>query len=389
MVSKAAFEESGLSAPPRSKSKAILDEWVAPAGIRFNGPNPWDIRVHDPRFYDRVLSQGSLGFGESYMDGWWDCPELDQLMDRVLRHGLYTLRPSSWRIMLEVLRLRVLNLHSTEQSRRVAEVHYDLSNELFARMLGPTMTYSCAYWERAKSLDEAQDHKHDLICDKIRLERRHRLLDIGCGWGSFLAHAYKRTGCAGHGVTISEPQWRYARQAHEHLDVSLVDYRDPSIDARGPFDRIVSVGMFEHVGKRNHRAFFARVAKLLADDGILLLHTIGNKGRGGANPWILRYIFPNSLAPCVRDIAEGLDEFFVLEDWHSFGHDYDKTLMEWARSFERYAASPEFPFDRRFYRMWRFYLYSFAGSFRAKNYLQLWQIVASKKGVRGGYRSIR
>lgn len=373
------------------RARAIVERALATAGIRIDGPEPWDLQVHDPAFYDRVVAQGTLGLGESYMEGWWDCPELDQLVDRALRHGVKDTRPTSWRIPLEFARLHLLNLQSLRGSRRVAEVHYDLGNDFFERVLGPTMTYSCGYWRQAGSLDEAQDRKHDLVCDKLGLQSQHRLLDIGCGWGRMLAHAHRRTGCRGRGVTVSRPQWQYASQTHRELPdaFSLADYRDPSIDAHGPFDRIVSIGMFEHVGAKNHRAFFARAASLLADDGLFLLHTMGNRARTGVDPWIDRYIFPNSAVPCVRDISRCIDEFFVLEDWHTFGDDYEQTLMAWARNFDAYAKTPEFPFDRRFHRMWRYYLYSFAGSFRARNYLQLWQIVLSKKGTRGGYRPVR
>jgi cyclopropane-fatty-acyl-phospholipid synthase len=389
MVLRANSDLAFAAASP--SGRAIVDRVFAKAGIRIDGPNPWDLRVLDDRFYDRVLSQGTLGLGESYMDGSWDCAALDQFMERALRHGIKNYAPTDWRIPLAVLRLRLLDLQSVRRSKRVAEVHYDLGNDFFSRMLGSTMTYSCGYWPNASSLDEAQDKKHDLICDKLRLDRGHRLLDVGCGWGRLLAHAHRRTGCQGWGVTVSEPQWRHATEAYKDLPLrfSLVDYRDRSVAAEGPFDRIASVGMFEHVGARHHRAFFARMASLLADDGLFLLHTIGNREKTGVDPWIDKYIFPNSAAPCVSDIAQAIDEFFVLEDWHSLGQDYERTLMAWAENFEAYARSAEFTFDRRFYRMWRYYLYSFAGSFRARNYLQLWQIVLSKKGTRAGYRSVR
>jgi cyclopropane-fatty-acyl-phospholipid synthase len=390
MVAGAIPTAPKVRAAGATRSRAIVERILDGAGIRVDGPDPWDLQVRDERFFDRVLVGGTLGFGESYMDGWWDCAALDQLMERALRYGLKD-HAMTWQTRLAVARLRLLNLQSTQRSRRVAEVHYDVGNDFYARMLGPTMTYSCGYWRDAASLDEAQDRKHDLVCDKLGLERHHRLLDIGSGWGRLLAHAHRRTGCHGTGVTVSEPQWRFAKTAHGELPVaySLVDYRDRSLDAAGPFDRIASVGMFEHVGARNWRGFFARASQLLADDGLLLVHTMGNRARTGVDPWIDRYIFPNSAVPCARDLAEAFEGHFVLEDWHVFGDDYDRTLMAWARNFEDYARTPGFPLNRRAARMWRYYLYSFAGSFRARNYLQLWQVVLSKKGTRGGYRSVR
>jgi cyclopropane-fatty-acyl-phospholipid synthase len=374
-----------------SVSKTVITDLLATAGIRIDGAGPCDLSIRDERFYDRVLVEGTLGLGESYMDGWWECAQLDQFMDRAMRHGLKALGPKSLRVKLAILGLQWLNLQSPRGSRRVAEVHYDLGNDFFAQMLGPTMTYSCGYWPKAKDLDEAQDHKHALIFEKLGLAANHRLLDIGCGWGRLLASAHESTGCQGRGLTISEPQWRYATDAcrGRPIEIALLDYRDPAAGAGGPFDRIVSVGMFEHVGRRNHRAFFARVAELLADDGLFLLHTIGNRGQIGVDPWFNKYILPNSAVPCVSDLATVIDEHFVLEDWHSFGQDYDRTLMEWAKNFERHAQSAAFQFDRRFYRMWRYYLYSFAGAFRSRRHLQLWQLVLSKKGRRGGYRSVR
>lgn len=390
MVSSAMPVRAKARGDRLDSSRATVEPLLEGAGIRIEGPDLWDVRVHDDRFYERLLMHGTLGLGESYVEGWWDCEALDQMVERALRHGLKQ-RAMPWRSRLSVARMRLLNLQSIPRSRHVAHVHYDLGNDFFARMLGPSMTYSCAYWPRAATLDEAQDRKHDLICDKLRLERGHRLLDIGCGWGRMLAHAHRRTGCDGLGVTVSEPQFRHATEVNRGLpvEVSLVDYRDRSIDARGPFDRIVSVGMFEHVGARNARGYFARARELLADDGLLLLHTMGNRARTGVDPWIDRYIFPNSSVPCARDLAEAFEGLFVLEDWHVFGDDYDRTLMAWAKNLEEYSRSPEFPFDRRFYRMWRYYLHSFAGSFRARNSLQLWQLVLSKNGTRGGYRSVR
>ena len=390
MVSRAMPLTAKVRETRSDSSRAIVEPLLGSAGIRIDGPDPWDVRVNDDRFYDRLLVHGTLGLGESYMEGWWDCDALDAMVERALRRGLKQ-HALTWRNRLSIARMRLLNLQSIRGSRKVAQVHYDLGNDFFTRMLGPSMTYSCGYWPRAATLDEAQERKHDLVCDKLRLERGHRLLDIGCGWGRMLAHAHRRTGCEGLGVTVSERQFRHATATHAGLPIefSLVDYRDQSIDAKGPFDRIVSIGMFEHVGARNVRGYFARARELLADDGLLLLHTMGNRAVTGVDPWIDRYIFPNSSVPCARDLAEGFEGLFVLEDWHVFADDYDRTLMAWAKNFEEYARSPDFPFDRSFYRMWRYYLYSFAGSFRARNALQLWQLVLSKKGTRGGYRSVR
>jgi cyclopropane-fatty-acyl-phospholipid synthase len=373
-----------------ASASATVEDVLASAEIQIDGPDPWDIQVLDDRFYDRVLADGSLGLGESYMDGWWESAAIDQMVERALVNGLKE-KTTRWQARLARLRLRLFNLQSLRDSRRVAQTHYDLGNDFFARMLGPTMTYSCGYWPGASTLDEAQDAKHDLICRKLGLEQRHRLLDIGCGWGQLLGHAYRRTGCSGRGVTISEPQWCYATRACEGLpiDIACIDYRDPAVGDAGVFDRIASVGMFEHVGTRNYREFFARVSSLLADDGLFILHTIGCARGSGVDAWIDRYIFPNSVVPSIRDLARHLDELFVMEDWHCLRHDYDRTLMAWAHNFETYARSPEFPFDRRFVRMWRYYLYSFAGGFRAGNNMQLWQIVLSKNGTKGGYRSIR
>jgi cyclopropane-fatty-acyl-phospholipid synthase len=385
---------SNLHAPPSSarpsKSRLLIEGLLAEAGVRVGGSEPWDVQVSDERFFDRALAEGTVGVGESYADGWWDCAALDQFAERAMRQRLKQRTPRRVLAQLALLRLRFLNRQS-HADHRVASAHYDLGNALFERMLGPTMTYSCGYWARAQNLDEAQDHKHDLICDKLGLLPQHRLLDLGCGWGRLLSHAHRRSGCSGFGVTISEPQRKYAADAADGLpiEVALADFRDPLIDARGPFDRVVSVGMFEHLGRANQRVFFERAAELLTDDGLLLVQTIGNHARSGADPWIDRHIFPDSVVPCPKDITSAIGDRFVLEDWHSFGHDYAKTLMEWARNFDGCATDAALGLDPRFQRTWRYYLHTFAGAFRAGNSLQLWQLVLSKRGTRGGYRSVR
>ena len=246
------------------------------------------------------------------------------------------------------------------------------------------MTYTCGYWKEATSLAEAQIAKLDLICRKLQLEPGMRVLDIGCGWGSFMAYAAENYGVQCVGVTISREQCDWAKRHHSspHLDFRLQDYRD----MRETFDRIVSIGMFEHVGRKNHRTYMEVAARCLEDDGLFLLHTIGkNRRRNIPDPWIDRYIFPNGDLPSIGQIGDAVDGLFIVEDMHNFGADYDKTLMAWHRNFEN--AWPEFEeqLGERFRRMWRYYLLSCAGAFRSRD-VQLWQWVLAKKGIPGGYQ---
>ena len=211
-----------------------------------------------------------------------------------------------------------------------------------------------------------------------------RLLDIGCGWGSLMGYAAAHYGVACVGVTVSREQVEWARQRYAGLPVEfrLQDYRE--VDER--FDRIASVGMFEHVGHKNYRVFMSAVLRCLQPDGLFLLHTIGkNTRRGAIDPWVDRDIFPNGELPSVGQIGDALDDLFVVEDLHNFGADYDRTLMAWHANFE--AAWPQFSerLGERFRRMWRYYLLSSAGAFRARD-IQLWQWVLSPRGVEGGYR---
>ena len=189
------------------------------------------------------------------------------------------------------------------------------------------------------------------------------------------------------GVTVSENQARRARELCEGLDVEihLVDYR--RID--GTFDRVLSLGMFEHVGYKNYRTFMRIVRRHLAADGLFLLHTIGaSQSMRRTDPWTERYIFPDSVLPSVAQIGAAIDGTFLLEDWHSFGQDYDTTLMHWYRNVEASWSELEDRYDERFRRMWRYFLLSSAGGFRARK-TQLWQLVLSPHGVPGGYQALR
>ena len=379
----------GDSAPMEITVPAALADLAARAGFRFNGDQPWDVKVIDPRLYRRILMHGSLGFGEAYMDGWWECDRLDQLFHRLLlvdadRHI------DSWmrlRLFGEVLRHAVFNLQSSQRAFQVGERHYDIGNDVFATMLDPSMSYSCAYWPEASTLDEAQRNKLDMICRKLDLQPGEHLLDIGCGWGGLAQYAAANYGVEVFGITVSEEQRKLAleRCAGLPVNIELLDYRELS----GQFDKIVSVGMFEHVGPKNYRKFFTVAERLLKDQGLFLLHTIGSyRTTLKLDPWIDKYVFPNGRLPSAEEIASAVENRFLIEDWHNFGADYYRTLMAWWEKFENGWSALEEKYGGRFYRMWKYYLMSCAGFFRARQG-QLWQVVLSKRMHAGVYRSVR
>jgi len=369
------------------KHQELMEEILALAGLAIKGTNPWDIQVHDPRFYRRALTEAELGLGESYMDGWWDVDQLDEFIYRILRARLDERIRRSWHILLKLASARLFNLQSRRRAFIIGERHYDLGNDLFLNMLDKRMNYSCAYWESAATLDEAQEKKLDLICRKIHLEPGIRVLDLGCGWGAFGKYAAERYGATVVGLTVSKQQVELGKKLCEGLPVEfrLMDYRD--ID--GVFDRIVSVGMIEHVGCKNYRTYFEVANRCLTDNGLFLLHTIGEiRSTATVNPWTHKYIFPNGMLPSIAQLGKAMEGLFVMEDWHSFGQYYDTTLMAWYRNVTSNWGKLKDTYDDRFYRMWKFFLLSSAGSFRARRD-QLWQIVLSKKGIAGGYQAVR
>jgi cyclopropane-fatty-acyl-phospholipid synthase len=369
---------------PLKGALGIMTELLAKADVRVNGDRPWDLVLKRDDVPERVLACGSLGLGESYMDGHWTAERLDELFTRVLGARLDREVARSVRFALHFLRHRLFNLQNGRRAWQVGEAHYDLGNDFYEKMLDRRMTYTCGYWENASGLDEAQEAKLDMICRKLELKPGQRVLDIGCGWGSFMQFAAEHYGVECVGVTVSRSQAAYGRERCKGLPVEfrLMDYR--KVDE--PFDHIASVGMFEHVGHKNHRSFFEVARRCLRDGGLFLLHTIGKTRRNSTpDPWLDRYIFPNGDLPSMGQIAEAVEDLFVIEDVHNFGADYDRTLMAWNERFQ--AAWPEFSreFDERFKRMWEYYLQACAGAFRARK-VQLWQIVLSPEGVPGGYR---
>lgn len=354
---------------------------LAPADVCLGGRRPWDLRVRNHGFYARVLGHGSLGLGETYMDGWWDTDALDVLLCRMLEAGLdrrVRTLDDGW----TALRALLLNLPQ-RRPFEIGQHHYDLGNDLYQAMLGRRLVYSCGYWRTANDLDTAQEHKLDLVCRKLLLRPGLSVLDIGCGWGEALRFAAERHGVSGTGVTVSAAQADYASELCRGLpvEIHLQDYRDLT----GRFDRIFSVGMFEHVGVRNYRRHLALVREHLADDGLFLLHTIGgNESVRAGDPWVERYIFPNSMLPSAAQITRALEGLFVIEDWHNFGCDYDRTLQAWRDNVEQAWPALGPRYDERFRRMWRYYLSASMALFRSRR-SQLWQIVLSPRGIPGGY----
>ena len=364
-----------------------VSDILLPADIKINGRNPWDITIHNDKFYKKVLRQGTLGLGESYMDGWWDCEALDEFISKALRADLYNHVKVDWKVMWEMLLDKVVNMQVKSKATRNARHHYDIGNNLYQIMLDKRLNYSCGYWKFANNLDEAQVNKLDLICRKIKLQKGQRVLDIGCGWGGFAKFAAEEYGAEVVGVTVSKKQAELAREICKGLlvEIRLQDYRD----VNESFDHIVSIGMVEHVGYRNYSKFMQVAARCLKDDGLFLLHTIGHPfSKTSSDPFSNTYLFPNSLLPSVKQLAAAAEHIFLIEDLHNFGADYDLTLMAWFKNFNDNWDKLKNQYDERFYRMWKYYLLTYAGGFRSRNN-QLWQIVFSKKGVLRGYQSVR
>ncbi|MEQ0464391.1 cyclopropane fatty acyl phospholipid synthase [Klebsiella sp. JB_Kp018] len=368
----------------KNRSYHVINSLLSRCDVTINGGRPGDIIVNDTRLFKKVVKEGSIGLGESYMEGWWDADNLDVFFYKILSENIDEEIPDNIHDVLYCILSKVMNLQSISRSKNVAKVHYNLGNDLFESMLDSWMQYSCAYWKDAYSLEQAQFNKLELIGEKLMLKPGMKVLDVGCGWGglaSFLANKYD---VSVTGITISEEQKKIAEERCQDLDVQikLVDYRN----YHGTFDRIVSVGMFEHVGLKNYDIYFKKMHELLTEKGIFLLHCIGsNKSGAGVDPWINRYIFPNGRLPSIKEIVACTENRFIMEDWHNFGADYDLTLMEWDKKFLSAWPQNKKDYDKKFLRMFHYYLCSCAGAFRARQ-IQLWQVLFSKNGVKGGLR---
>ncbi len=371
-----------------SRGMLFVERVLGELGSELGGSGPLDVQVHDPRLFSIGLARGTQGLLDAYVDGWWDCERLDEVTSRFFTSSIDI--PAGDKISLVVRSLfhRVMNAQSIRRSLAIRR-HYDQGNDLFEAMLDPRMIYSCAYWKDATTLDEAQDAKLDLVCRKVGLRPGMRVLDIGCGWGGFAKFAAERYGVSVVGITLAEEQLALGKERCAGLPIELrmQDYRHLEGER---FDAVVSIGMFEHVGHKNYRTMMNIMRQCVVDEGLCLLHTIGNNATESSyDPWMNDNIFPNAMLPSIAQIGRAAEGVFVIEDLHNFGTDYDKTLMAWNRNFERgWSALRHGAYDERFRRMWRCFLLTCAGMFRAREQ-QLWQVVLSPSGVRGGYASVR
>jgi cyclopropane-fatty-acyl-phospholipid synthase len=361
----------------KRRAEAIL----APADIRIGGDRPWDIVVHHQEFYPRVFREGSLGLGESYMDGWWDSAALDQFFEHLFHAHLDHKTLPAWGAIRLCLQSVLLNPQTKSRSLKVGEDHYDRGNDLFQAMLDKRMVYTCARWDAAVDLEAAQEAKLEFVCRAIGARPGMKILDIGCGWGSFAKYAAEKYCAHVTGITVSREQAKLAQEGCSGLpvEIRLQDYRE----LRGQFDGVVSLGMFEHVGCKNYRTFMEIVRGALAGCGRFYLSCIGkNVSVRFTDPWIEKYIFPNSMLPSIKQIGAATEGLFLMEDLQNWGLHYDRTLMAWFENFKEHWNELRRHYDERFFRMWKFYLLASAGSFRSRR-LQAWQMLFSPEGAKG------
>lgn len=357
--------------------EARVRQALESADIAVGGGRPHDVQVRDPAFYRNLFLHGDAGLAESYIAGHIECERLDEMVCRLLKSDApgRSLRLAG--IPVSLLRA-VLNFQSRARSAATGRLHYETGNDLFRAMLDRRMIYSCAYWRGADTLEAAQDAKLDLVACKLQLEPGMRVLDIGCGWGGAARYFAEKHGVSVTGVTISREQHALAAQACAGADVTILleDYRDH----RGDYDAVYSIGMFEHVGARNHRGYMRMVKRSLRPGhGAFLLHTIGTDYAIpllDRSTWINREIFLDGELPSQRQLARSLEGLFIIDDWHNFGADYDRTLLCWHENFEAAYDGLKDRYDERFRRKWRYFLLACAGAFRARH-VQLWQVLLS------------
>ena len=373
----------GLRGFVANHAKRRFEELVAGAGIEINGRRPFDLRVVNDAFYERVLSRGAIGIVEAYVDGYWESDRLDELAAKLLSSGINFHLGSALTRRLHGFGARLLRNGKRRRALQVRK-RFDLKNDLYQAMLGRSMVYSCAHWKDSTHLDAAQEAKLKRVAEKVALRPGMRVLDIGCGWGGFAKYAVENYGVSAVGITVVKEQYELGRVlcAGLPIDLRLQDYRD--LDDDRPFDAVVGIEVLEHVGYKNHRAFMSKIRRLLKPNGLVLLQTVANNtSRFFVDPRFRRTIFPTGMLPSARHVAAAAEGLLDIEEWHNLSDDYDQTLLAWFENFDSHWPQLRENYGEHFYRMWKCYLLSFAGSFRAREN-QLWQIVFSRAGGGAG-----
>lgn len=358
------------------------------AGITIGGHAAHDLRVLDPSFFRRIAMNPAYELGQTYVDGLWECDAIDRMMTKLLAAGVGQSFEHGRQFFVRSLVAKAHNLQSRLRAKIVIDRHYDLGDELFAAMLDESMAYTCAIFETPEtSLADAQQAKMRVLCNKLELASGETFLDIGCGWGGLLDHAARVNGARVTGITISKNQHATATERVRHhpgASVRLMDYRDlPKQGER--YAKVAAVEMIEAVGPKNYETFFRSVHDVMEPGGRFVLQCfISHRSVYVCNEWFDRHIFPNGVSPSLAFLSRASESTFgapsVIED---IGLHYDPTLMAWNDNFEAaYPSLVRYGYDERFRRMWRFYLTSLAGVFRAKH-LRCYQIVYEKPGHRG------
>ena len=356
----------------------IQDPW---GEARFGqGSLSAQLEITDLNFYRNALQHGGLGLAHSWVDHGWETPDLTTLLRVFVRNQEIADRFGkgiSWLTSRLAFRRHQRRVNTLTGSQKNIHDHYDIGNDLYEKMLGKHMQYTCAYFNQPNmTLDEAQYAKMELIAKKLDLKPNMKVLDIGFGFGSMAQHLAEIYDVYVIGVTLSKEQVSYYEEhfSHPKVTIMLKDYRHVT----GNFDRIYSVGMFEHVGKKNYKEYYDKCYELLNPDGIMLIHTIGtNESRKWShNSFINKYIFPGAELPHIENLTQPFIDQWHLEDWQNMGLSYAKTLREWHKNIGDWSGLESY--DERFRRMWDFYLLGCAANFQIRNTV-LWQIVYTKR----------
>ena len=363
-----------------SDVKKMLADSLRNHGVLFNGQNPWDPQIHNEKVFNRILEQGYLGVGESFMDEDWDVERLDELVARVHSNDVGWENIFSSGLFLHWLKSKIFNMQKGEKAYDVGQKHYDLGNDLYEVMLDKRMIYTCGYWEEGDDLVSAQEKKMDMIIEQLDLREGDHVLDIGCGWGGLMKYMTQKKNISCVGLTVSKEQAVYARKKCDGLPIEIIVEDYNKYVPEKSFDKIVSIEMIEAVGQKNFRIYMKKVHSWLVPQGRFFLQSIGSTApKTVSDPWLDKYIFPNGILPSKSQLEKSMKGLFDVMQWQNIGKHYDPTLMAWWNNFVKgYELLDHKKYDKRFYRMWKYYLQSCAGGFRSGNW-EDWQILLMRK----------